>query len=44
MPKRYRQLQVKDLHKVDLYVVGFEPMTLRREGIEPITEPPRYDT
>jgi len=40
MPKRYRQLRVKDLPKV--HRVGFEPVTFQKQGTEPITEHHRY--
>ena len=43
-PKRFRQLCVTDLPKVPVYVVarvGFAPDTLRTEGTELPTEPPR---
>src|SRR6218665_405855 len=41
----YRQLRMKDLPKALRGArVGFEPPTLRRQGTEPTTEPPRPTT
>ena len=41
MPKRYRQLWVKDLPKVPMWRLrGFEPVTLRTQGTKLTTEPP----
>src|SRR6218665_318238 len=40
--KRHRQQQVKDLPKVPTWrLAGFEPMTLRSNGIDSTNAPPR---
>src|SRR6218665_2698737 len=46
-PKRHRQLRVKDLLKIPVYVAakaGFEPTTLRLKGFDTTNAPPRPTT